>query len=106
VKFFQSDGPDLRLDATNAAGAAAMMGDTIGGDGVVLTARVLGGFGSTTSPQPRELVVLRDGIPVLVVPVVSADFAVQVPAAVAGHYRLQLQRGTAVEALTNPIAVV
>jgi hypothetical protein len=48
-------------------------------------------------------VVLRDGIPLLTVPVTSADFSIDIPISIPGDYRLQLQRGSAIEALTNPI---
>ncbi len=102
VKFFSSDGPDLRLTALRPNGTTAIMGDEVKAASTTLTARVMGAFGG----QPRTLVILRDGLPVVSVPVPSADFSIDLPIAVPGDYRLQLQRGTAIEALTNPINLV
>jgi hypothetical protein len=79
-----------------------MMGDTVHAASVVLHACVYGGL---PDPQPRQLVVLRDGVPLLAAPVVSDEFTLDLPAAVPGDYRLQLQRGSAIEALTNPITL-
>lgn len=104
VKFFSSDGPDLRFEAAGAGGERAIMGDTVAGP-ASLTARVLGAAPTAASPQPRVMLVLRDGVPMLAAPVTSADFELTLPAGLPGSYRLQLQRGSAIEALTNPITV-
>jgi hypothetical protein len=102
VKFFGANGPDLRFTAINDDGDTAMMGDTIDGPGAVLEARVIN---DQPNPQPGELVVLRDGVPILVVPVPVEGTVVRIPALVEGSYRLQLHRGSAIEALTNPITL-
>ena len=103
VKLFGHESPDLRLTAV-AGDQRAMMGDRMEAtDGVMLHAEVLGGV---TSTQPRTLVVYRDGTPYLTVPVVpGAVFAYSFPAAGAGDYRIQVMRGTAIDALTNPITL-
>jgi hypothetical protein len=99
VKLFGNDGPDLRLEARPAGSQdpPAIMGDTLHADRADFTARVIGG-----SPL-HQLVVLRDGLPLLTVPVTSADFMLPFPALAPGRYRLQLQRGTAIDALSSPI---
>lgn len=103
VKFFGADGPDLRLDATAPDGTHAMMGDRLETSSASMVARVIGGGPTVASPQPRILVVFRDGGPILAVPVPSPDFTLPFEAPAPGAYRLQLQRGSAIEALTNPI---
>ena len=103
VKFFSSDGPDLRFEASpqDKPNKTAIMGDKLKASTADFTARVLGAFGG----QPRTLLVLRDGVVVLSVPVTSNDLSFEFPVTVPGNYRLQLQRGSAIEALTNPITL-
>lgn len=103
VKFFSSDGPDLRLEAIPLQGGEkVMMGDTLLADVGQFTARVIGG---APSPQVRSLIVMRDGAPMNAVPVDSNDFTFTFVASTPGDYRLQLERGSATEALTNPITL-
>lgn len=111
VKFFSPDGPDLRFDATsleapgNGKGNGrpkAMMGDSLKSSAAAFTARVIGG---APSPELRMLVVFKDGLPYLTVPVTGDDYTFEFEASEPGSYRLQLQRGTAIEALTNPITL-
>lgn len=113
VKFFSPHGPDLRFDAAsleapgngkgNGKGRpTAMMGDTLQTGSARFTATVLGG---APSPELRMLVVLKDGLPIATVPVTGDDFAYEFEATEPGGYRLQLQRGTAIEALSNPITL-
>lgn len=111
VKFFSSDGPDLRLEASptdkpgkgkgKGKGPHAMMGDKLKAAEASFTARVLG----ASAGQPRTLVVLKDGFPFHAAPVTSNDFVFEFTAEEPGDYRLQLQRGSAIEALTNPITL-
>lgn len=107
VKFFSSDGPDLRVSATPVLGGPeVIMGDPLFAPAAELTAEVF--FGTPpqhTSHQPRTLVVLHDGVPSLSFPVAAFPFEVTVPVAGPGDYRLQLHRGTAIEAVTNPITL-
>lgn len=104
VKFFQSDGPDLRFNAIpDGGGASVMMGDELIAASATFSAQVLG---AAPSPQPRVLLVLRDGVPVLSFPLADGDETFMFTGLVAGSYRLQLQRGSAIEALTNPITLV
>ena len=113
VKFFSSDGPDLRFDGVALEGPdngkgksngrpTAMMGDTLPVGSAELTATVLG---AAPSPEPRTLLILHDGVVVEAWPVVSNEFTVSYTATDAGDYRLQLQRGSAIEALSNPITL-
>lgn len=111
VKFFSSDGPDLRFTAKalespgNGKGKGrpeAMMGDSLPVGSATFTARVIG---AAPSPEVRTLLILKDGIPIDATAVTSDDFTYTFEGSEAGDYRLQLQRGTAVEALTNPITL-
>ena len=101
VKVFGAASPDLRLEARNARGTA-IMGDGLPGDRATLTARVIGGVATA---QPRVLQVLRDGRVVDAVPVTGGDFRREVTVSGRGDYRLQVMRGSAVDALTTPIAL-
>ena len=110
VKFFSSDGPDLRFEARpndkpgrgKGRGPVAIMGDRLKSSDVTFTARVLG---VPSGSEPRVLLILRGGVVVDAIPVTSGDFSYSFTRAEAGDYRLQLQRGTAIEALTNPITL-
>jgi len=104
VKMFSPDGPDLRLDAT-AEGLAepAIMGDRITTSTAGFTAKVLGG---APDPQVRTLLVMRNGEEYRSIPVTSDEFTYEFSSDGPGDYRLQLQRGSAIEAVSNPITVV
>jgi hypothetical protein len=111
VKFFSSGGPDLRFDAVALEGPGkgagkgrpkAMMGDRLPVGSATFTARVLGAM---PNPEPRLLLVMKDGKPFLASFVTSDDHVFEFEASGAGDYRLQLQRGTSIEALTNPITL-
>jgi hypothetical protein len=107
VKVFGNDGPDLRFEARTpgSSGPPAIMGDAVPGGGVEFTARVIGGGPGAVRPGSYTLFVLKDGAPLLSVPVTSADFSLDFPEAGAGRYRLQLQRESAIEAVSSPIWV-
>jgi hypothetical protein len=107
VKIFGNDGPDLRFEAspTGSGEPPAIMGDTIRADDVSFTARVLGAGPSAARPGDYELFVLKDGAPLLGAPVTGDDFTFPFPGAGPGRYRLQLQRDTAIEAVSSPIYV-
>jgi hypothetical protein len=47
--------------------------------------------------------VLKDGLPLLATPVTSDDFSFPFPSAGPGRYRLQVQRESAIEAVSSPI---
>ena len=107
VKMFGSHGPDLRFTARPIGGGArVMMGDELTATAVKFSATVIG---AATGPGALTLHVFRDGVPILAFPVPndSADdeHTVKFVGVAPGDYRLQLQRGTAIEALTNPINV-
>ena len=103
VKFFGANGPDLRLNARpSIGGTSVMMGDTLTASSAEFTARVLG---AAPSPEPRVLVVMKDGLPFLTFPVVDNDSTFTFTASITGDYRLQLMRASAIEALTNPITL-
>jgi hypothetical protein len=106
VKMFAPDGPDLRFEARAEDGARrAIMGDDVGPGPVGFRARVMGA-GPGAGSQPRTLLVMRDGVEIASVPVTSDDFVHEFSADQPGDYRLQLMRGSAIEALTNPITLL
>lgn len=111
VKFFSPQGPDLRFDAVALKGPGngkgkgrpkAMMGDVLPVESAHFVARVMG---AAPSPEIRTLLVLKDGVPFRSMAVDSNDFVFEFDAEGEGDYRLQLQRGTAIEALSNPITL-
>lgn len=108
VKMFGSHGPDLRFSAQAAGGGpSVIMGDELEAATVDFTATVIG---KATGPGPLTLHVLLDGVPILAFPVPNDSsedsHTVSFAGAAPGDYRLQLQRGTAIEAITNPINVL
>jgi hypothetical protein len=100
VKVLGHESPDLRLDAVGDRGHQVMMGDPLPGERATFTARVIGG-----APAERSLVVLHDGEAIATVPVEGADFTHEFEATEPGDYRIQVMRGTSVDALTNPITL-
>ena len=104
VKVEGNGGPDLRLEASapGASGPAAIMGDTLRADSAGFRARVLGGAPPAVG-LPYTLSVVKDGATIRTVPVTSGDFTLSFPSTGGGRYRLQLQRGSAVSAVSSPI---
>jgi len=100
VKLLGNDGPDLRLDARDAGGNRAIVGDTLYAPSAELTARVLG---VAADAPAHTLHLLRDGEPVQSFPVDSADATFTLRVTGPARYRLQLQRGDVIVALTSPI---
>lgn len=112
VKLYGNDGPDLRFEARPADGGGppAIMGDTVEASGPVeFVATVIGAAPLSgrdpKKPDPYELVVLRNGLPLLAIPVTSDEFELPFTAVLPGRYRLQLQRSTTIEAVSSPIYV-
>jgi hypothetical protein len=105
VKIRGNDAPDLRFEALapGASGPPAIMGDTVPGDSANFTARVLGGAPNLVDGAYQLLVVKDGSAPVLSVPVPDDDFEVSFPSVGTGRYRLQLQRGQTIEAVSSPI---
>lgn len=108
VKVFGNDGPDLRFEATvpGSDDRPAIMGDVVHGPGVSFTARVTGAGPGATRPGAYQLFVLKDGLPMLAAPITSDDFSFPFASTGAGRYRLQVQRDSAIEAVSSPIWVV
>ena len=112
VKLWGADGPDLRLEARSADGRGkrAMIGDTIRADAVNFSARVLNlERARAARPGAYVLLVVRNGLPFLTVPLPpsgdEATFAF--PSAGPARYRLEVQRtleGVAsIETVSSPI---
>jgi hypothetical protein len=92
---------DLRLELRNDHGAASI-GGSLPGDRAQLVARV---FGGTDDGRPRRLLVLHDGREVASVPVSGRDFEHRRTVSGRGDWRIQVMRGTGVDALTTPITL-
>jgi hypothetical protein len=108
VKVTGNGGPDLRLSgrARGSRRPPAIMGDVVRGEPVDFTARVLGAGAAAGAGAPaRTLRVLKDGRPFRAVPVTGRDLTYRFSSAGPGRYRLQLERGTTIEALSSPIYV-
>ncbi len=108
VKVTGNDAPDLRFSAHRAGSGdwLGIMGDTVRAGQVELRARVIGG-----APDPPAegytLELRKDGspLPIFTLPVDDDDFSYSFPAIGEGRYRLQLQRGSTIEAVSSPIYV-
>lgn len=115
VKLYGNDGPDLRFEAREqgSGGPPAIMGDTLRTrKPVEFKARVIGAAPLSgrdpRKPDPYELIVTWNGLPLLAVPILSDDVTIPftLPVPLPGRWALQLHRGTTIEAVTTPIHVV
>jgi hypothetical protein len=77
-----------------------MMGDVLKSGAANFTAEVLN---ADRSRQPRTLYVSKDGQPFAQVPVGEGTTTVSFASAGPGRYRLQLERGPLIEAVSSPI---
>jgi hypothetical protein len=98
VKVMGNDGADLRFEAVPPGwrGPPAIFGDTVRSASAAFTTRVLGGPG-------RTLHVIKDGRVLRSAGVTGGAFTLRFPDAGPGRYRLQLNRGTTIEAASSPI---
>jgi hypothetical protein len=101
VKLFGNAGPDLRLEA-RAGKRHAIMGDTVKGGAATFSAQVLNSAGSAA---PRVLYVVKNGEPVAQFAVPDGSSTFGFAADGPGRYRLQLERGALIEAVSSPIYV-
>ena len=109
LKLFGNAGPDLRLSgrafAARGRGRRAIMGDRIRAPRARLRMAVLGGDRpGAPGTAPRELLVMRNGAELARYPVDSATTRRGIDVG-PGVYRLQLQRGPLIEAVSSPIWV-
>ncbi len=113
VKPFGRIGPDLRLEATESGSAdpPAIIGDTLEsatGFSAMLHARILG-LNDSRAVRPGLLyvVVYRDTLPILVLPIPPAgdEFSFDIPTLGYARYRLQVQREGSIEAVSSPIYI-
>ncbi|MGI8461592.1 MAG: CehA/McbA family metallohydrolase [Solirubrobacterales bacterium] len=112
VKVWGTDGPDLRLEATDPSGRRdpAMIGDVMHADRMEVTARVLN-LDEARAVRPGAYVaqIFKDGSPFRTVQVPSSGdrFSFEFSATEPGRYRLQVDRtangGASIEAVTSPI---
>ncbi|HEY8514804.1 MAG TPA: CehA/McbA family metallohydrolase [Candidatus Binatia bacterium] len=100
VKLLGNDGPDLRFEARATGGNRAIMGDTLYARSAELTARV---FNLPEDAPPHTLYLVRNGKVVESFPVDAPDVTFTVRATGPARYRLQLQRGEVIVAVTSPI---
>jgi hypothetical protein len=102
VKLLGNDGPDLRFEGRTGSGQTAIMGDTLAGISASFTATV---SGLAEEAPLHTLIVLRNGEEIDAVPVEAPGIEHRFRAVGEGRYRLQLQRGAVIVALTSPIYV-
>jgi hypothetical protein len=100
VKLFGNAGPDLRFEARSPEGESGIMGDTLYAPAATFTARALG---VPTDEGSYTLHVVRNGVVVASVPLEGPELEYEFFADGPARYRLQLQRGELVIALTSPI---
>jgi hypothetical protein len=112
VKTWGADGPDLRLEAREPGSGdpPARMGDTLEADAATITARVQNmAAASSARPGVYTLVLVRNGLPLLVLPIPPGQdaFEVEVPSLGSARYGLMVQRlvtgGASVEAYSTPL---
>ncbi|MGI8805732.1 MAG: CehA/McbA family metallohydrolase [Thermoleophilaceae bacterium] len=108
VKVFGNDGPDLRLEAVRPGSVAepAIIGDTIEARNVDFTARVRNlDEARAARPGSYSLLVFRNGEPLLTFPLAPAGDSQRFafPSVGPGRYRPQVQRESAIEAVSSPI---
>ncbi len=104
VKLVGNKGPDVRLDAQvpGKKGDSGMIGDVVRGNEVDFTARVTGGV-DLAKPDPLLLKIVKDGQTFSSEPVTSNDHVLRFHVTEHGRYRLQLERGPAIEVVSSPI---
>jgi hypothetical protein len=105
VKPFGPSAPDLSLDAVNEHGEAAIIGDSLAGRSLKLTATVddIAGAGRTGS---WELILLRDGTVVDSVAIAGDGVVREWDVTESGRYSIELTRtatSTFIEGYTSPI---
>jgi hypothetical protein len=107
VKVFGNAVPELRLEGRvpGSADPPAIMGDELRAKAVDFTAQVLEIDAGDEAEGALQLVVLKDGEIVETVPVTGPAAEHAFASSGAGRYRVELRRGDAILALTNPIYV-
>jgi hypothetical protein len=100
VKLLGNDGPDLRFEARSGSGQTAIMGDTLAGTSASFKATV---SNLPEGAPPHTLILLRDGEEIDSIPVEAPGIEHRFRVAGEGRYRLQLQRGAVIVAVTSPI---
>lgn len=110
AKLFGARSPDLRLEAKPSAPAGApvaIMGDGVVAPSMEITAKLLGDRGA--GPEPLMLLLVRDGEVVAGTAAEGGEatltFTATAPTSGFDAYRLQAQRGSAIEAISSPIAL-
>jgi hypothetical protein len=109
VKPFGATGPDVTLEATDADGDQAIIGDSIDGRDVKLTATV---SGIDSVPPIRtgswELDLLQDGVVIDSTPITGAGISQEYDVSESGRYAIEVTRtsdGTYIEDYTSPVWV-
>jgi hypothetical protein len=108
VKIWGNDGPDLRFSADHPGSVEpAIMGDTVEGGSTTFHARVLKAGAGAARPGAYTLLVVKDGVPAITVPITSDDFSFDFPSTGPGRYRLEVMRTTSgvasIENVSSPI---
>lgn len=106
VKPFGTDGPDISLDAETPEASTGIVGDTVAGGSVKLTASV-SGAAATGRTGAWSLAILRDGVAVDTVPFTGDGIVEELETDEPGRYSLRVTRSSAgtdfVEDYSSPI---
>jgi hypothetical protein len=100
VKLLGNDGPDLAFEAVSGSGQRAIIGDTLAATSATFTASV---SGLPDDAPEHTLLLLWDGEEIASFPVEAPGTDLRFHIQGEGRYRLQLQRGDVIVALTSPI---
>jgi hypothetical protein len=117
VKLWGADGPDVRFCAgplgpdgecsLEPDPVETVMGGTVPAASTTFTARVTGAGPGAARPGLYTLLVFKDGLPTLQVPITSDDQVLTFPSFGLGRYRLQVMRtltgAGSIETVSSPI---
>jgi hypothetical protein len=105
VKTAGTAGPSIALTARRSSGGATvMMGDSITGGDVQVTATISG----STDGKARTLEIDRNGVPVKSVPVLTPTASVTLPVSQSGRYNVVVERAVGkgvIDDVSSPIYV-
>ncbi len=108
VKPFGTSGPDVTLDAANEDGGTAIIGDSLSGTTIDLTATV-SGISATGRTGTWDLTLLQDGIPIDSTPIAGDGITQHYDVTESGRYSIEVNRTDAakvyIEDYSSPIWV-
>ena len=108
VKPFGPSGPDISLEGTDAASETAIIGDSLSGSDIELTATV-NGIDATGRTGEWELELLQDGVPIDSTPITGDGINRDYDVSESGRYAIEVTRtagnSVLIEDYSSPIWV-